>query len=157
MRSVTFTINAAAIELEVEPRMLLCDVLRDHAGLTSVHGACEHGACGACTVLVDGEAVLSCLMFGVQVDGRQVMTVEGLGTEPEHPVQRQLAEHGGLQCGYCTPGMVLAAIGALERNPEMSSDTIERALAGNLCRCTGYTSIVEAVLDAGSDLSGRRP
>jgi carbon-monoxide dehydrogenase small subunit len=150
-------VNQRTYEVDVEPRMLLSDMLRDEIGMTSVHPACEQGACGACTVLVDGEAVLSCLMFAVQTDGRRVTTVEALGAGGDHPVQRRLSEHGGLQCGYCTPAMVLAAIALLERHPELSARTVEQSLAGNLCRCTGYVGIVKAVLDAGKDLGKAGP
>jgi carbon-monoxide dehydrogenase small subunit len=143
---VAFAVNGVEHELELEPRELLVDVLRDHLGLTGVHAACDQGACGSCTVLVDGSGVRSCLMFGVQVAGGHVTTIEGVGAPGDlHPIQRALSEHHGLQCGYCTPGIVLTALELLRDTPEPTAEEIDAGMSGSLCRCTGYTSIVDAV------------
>ncbi len=143
---VAFAVNGVDHELELEPRELLVDVLRDHLGLTGVHAACDQGACGSCTVLVDGSGVRSCLMFGVQVAGRDITTIEGVGSPGDlHPIQRALSEHHGLQCGYCTPGIVLTALELLRDTPEPTAEEIDAGMSGSLCRCTGYTSIVDAV------------
>lgn len=148
---VSFFVNGAEHELEVEPRELLLDVLRLRLDLTSVHAACEQGSCGACTVLVDATAVRSCLMFAVQLQGCEIRTVEGLATDGElHPLQRAFSEHHALQCGFCTPAMVLSALELVEQDDAPTRQEIERALSGNLCRCTGYLSIVDAVEAAGS-------
>jgi aerobic carbon-monoxide dehydrogenase small subunit len=144
--NVTCNVNGNEHSFECEPRELLADVLRDRLGLTGTHLACEQGACGACTVHLDGMAVLSCLIFAVQANGRHVRTIEGVGaTDQLHPLQEQLARHHGLQCGFCTPGMVLAALDLLDREAEPTRADIEEALSGNLCRCTGYAGIVDAV------------
>jgi aerobic carbon-monoxide dehydrogenase small subunit len=145
---IALNVNGEAHELAVEPRMLLLDALRDELGLGGTHAGCEQGACGACTVLVDGEAVRSCLMFAVQARGRVITTIEGLkevSAEDLHPVQQAFSDHHGLQCGFCTPGMVMASVALLDENPEPSEDEIRLALAGNICRCTGYVNIVRAV------------
>jgi aerobic-type carbon monoxide dehydrogenase small subunit (CoxS/CutS family) len=143
---VAFAVNGVDHVLELEPRELLVDVLRDHLGLTGVHAACDQGACGSCTVLVDGSGVRSCLMFGVQVAGHDVTTIEGVGSPGDlHPIQRALSEHHGLQCGYCTPGIVLTALELLRDTPEPTAEEIDAGMSGSLCRCTGYTSIVDAV------------
>jgi carbon-monoxide dehydrogenase small subunit len=145
----SIAVNDRIAEVDVEPRRLLADVLRDEFGLTSVHTACEQGACGSCTVLLDQQAVRSCLLFAVQADGHHVTTVEGLGTPPLlHPVQEALAANHAVQCGYCTPGMVLAAIDVLRREPVPTTEQIEEAMSGNICRCTGYVNITDAVLAA---------
>jgi carbon-monoxide dehydrogenase small subunit len=147
---VTLTVNGSAHELDLEPRELLADVLRDRLGLRSVHLACEQGACGTCTVLVDGRGVRACLVFGVQAAGCEVTTVEALGTPGQlHPIQRALSEHHGLQCGFCTPGMVLSALELLREVPSPTRPEIEEALSGNLCRCTGYAPIVDAIAELG--------
>jgi carbon-monoxide dehydrogenase small subunit len=152
---LSFSVNGDHHELEVEARELLLDVLRQRLGLTSVHAACEQGSCGACTVLVDGSAVRSCLLFAIQLSGRQVRTVEGLVGDGEmHPIQQAFSEHHALQCGFCTPAMVLSALDLLERNPTPTRHEIEHALSGNICRCTGYTSIVDAVEAAASGTRG---
>jgi carbon-monoxide dehydrogenase small subunit len=133
-------------EREVEPRLLLVQFLRDVCGLTGTHVGCETGVCGACTVLVDGQAVKSCTMLAVQADGSEVTTVEGLSCDGKlHPVQEGFWECHGLQCGYCTPGMIMTAVQLLERSSSPSRDEIRHALDGNLCRCTGYAHIVDAV------------
>jgi aerobic carbon-monoxide dehydrogenase small subunit len=143
---LTLTINDQRREDEVEPRMLLVHYLRDVAGLTGTHVGCETSLCGACTVLVDGNAVKSCTVLAVQADGAKVTTVEGLARDGQlHPVQEGFWEEHGLQCGYCTPGMIMASVDLLSRNPNPSEAEIRHALEGNLCRCTGYQHIVKAV------------
>ncbi len=148
------TVNGEVYEREVEPRLLLSDFLRHELGLTGTHVGCEHGVCGACTVLLDGEAVRACLMFAPQVHGREVVTVEGLGTIAEmHPLQQAFQEAHGLQCGFCTPGFLTSLIPFLEENPDPSEEEIREAISGNLCRCTGYVHIVEAVKLAAEKMS----
>ena len=143
--SVKIRVNGVLHEAEVEPRLLLAHFLRETCGLTGTHVGCETSVCGACTVLVDGQAVKSCTMFAVQADGAEVTTVEGLANGEMHPVQEGFWECHGLQCGYCTPGMMMTAVQLLERNQAPSRDEIRHALDGNLCRCTGYTHIIDAV------------
>jgi aerobic carbon-monoxide dehydrogenase small subunit len=143
--SVKIRVNGVLHEAEVEPRLLLAHFLRETCGLTGTHVGCETSVCGACTVLVDGQAVKSCTMFAVQADGAEVTTVEGLGNGEMHPVQEGFWECHGLQCGYCTPGMMMTAVQLLERNEAPTRDQIRHALDGNLCRCTGYTHIIDAV------------
>jgi carbon-monoxide dehydrogenase small subunit len=143
--SVKIRVNGVLHEAEVEPRLLLAHFLRETCGLTGTHVGCETSVCGACTVLVDGQAVKSCTMFAVQADGAEVTTVEGLANGEMHPVQEGFWECHGLQCGYCTPGMMITAVQLLERNQAPTRDEIRHALDGNLCRCTGYTHIIDAV------------
>ena len=143
--SVKIRVNGVLHEAEVEPRLLLAHFLRETCGLTGTHVGCETSVCGACTVLVDGQAVKSCTMFAVQADGAEVTTVEGLANGEMHPVQQGFWECHGLQCGYCTPGMMMTAVQLLERNEAPTRDEIRHALDGNLCRCTGYTHIIDAV------------
>jgi aerobic carbon-monoxide dehydrogenase small subunit len=143
--SVKIRVNGVLHEAEVEPRLLLAHFLRETCGLTGTHVGCETSVCGACTVLVDGQAVKSCTMFAVQADGAEVTTVEGLANGEMHPVQEGFWECHGLQCGYCTPGMMMTVVQLLERNQAPSRDEIRHALDGNLCRCTGYTHIIDAV------------
>jgi aerobic carbon-monoxide dehydrogenase small subunit len=146
---VSVDVNGTTYEREVEPRLLLVHFLRDRLGLTGTHVGCDTSNCGACTVHLDGAAVKSCTVLAVQADGAQVTTIEGLGSPDDlHPVQEAFWEHHGLQCGYCTPGMIMAAVDLLERNPDPSEAQVREALAGNLCRCTGYHNIVKAVLAA---------
>jgi aerobic carbon-monoxide dehydrogenase small subunit len=146
VRRVSFTVNGQQREVEVEPRELLVYVLRERLGLTGTNVGCDTSSCGACTILVDGESVKSCTMLGVQADGLELTTIEGLAPDGElHPVQRAFHEQHGLQCGYCTPGMVLAAVSLLAETPKPSEPEIREALEGNLCRCTGYHNIVRAV------------
>jgi carbon-monoxide dehydrogenase small subunit len=148
--AVTVTVNGAERSRAVPPRLTLADFLREHCHLTGTHLGCEHGVCGACTVLVDGEAVRSCLMFAVQADGTEVTTVEGL-TGPDGgltPVQEAFRDCHGLQCGFCTPGFVVSVTAFLERNPDPTDAEIREALSGNLCRCTGYQGIIRAVRQA---------
>jgi len=149
MREIAITVNGDRRELEVEPRELLVYVIRERLGLTGTNVACDTTSCGACTVLLDGESVKSCTLLAVQADGREVMTIEGLAEDGQlHPVQQAFHEEHGLQCGYCTPGMVLAAVSLLEENANPSEAEIREALEGNLCRCTGYVNIVKAVQHA---------
>jgi carbon-monoxide dehydrogenase small subunit len=145
---VAVTVNGRRYEKTVEPRLLLSDFLRHDLDLTGTHVGCEHGVCGACTVLLDGEPVRSCLMFAVQADGHEVTTVEGLTPEPGtlHPLQEAFWDAHGLQCGFCTPGFLMTLVPFLEANPDPSEAEIRQAISGNLCRCTGYQHIVDAVL-----------
>lgn len=146
MRRISFTVNGAAREVDVEPRELLVYVLRERLGLTGTNVGCDTSSCGSCTVLVNGESVKSCTMLGVQADGLDVTTIEGLATGGAlHPVQQAFHEHHGLQCGFCTPGMVLAATALLEERPSPTDREIALALAGNLCRCGCYVKIAAAV------------
>jgi len=152
MTRVRVEVNGTAVEREVEPRLLLSDFLRHDLGLTGTHVGCEHGVCGACTVLLDGASARSCLMLAVQCDGLSVTTVEGLARNGElHPVQAAFREHHGLQCGFCTAGMVMAAVSLLDELPDPSERDIRLGLEGNLCRCTGYHNIVQAVLAAAGE------
>jgi aerobic carbon-monoxide dehydrogenase small subunit len=153
--NVRLNVNGVEHELEVEPRLLLVHALRENLGLTGTHVGCDTSNCGACTVHVNGEAVKSCTVLAVQADGEQITTIEGLGTEDNlHPMQEAFWNNHGLQCGYCTPGMIMAASALLERNPNPSEQEVRHALEGNLCRCTGYHNIVKSVLDAASKTSG---
>ena len=146
---VSLDVNGTTYEREVEPRLLLVHFLRDQLGLTGTHVGCDTSNCGACTVHLDGVAVKSCTVLAVQADGTKVTTIEGLGAVDDlHPVQEAFCEHHGLQCGYCTPGMIMAAADLLQRNPDPSEHEIREGLAGNLCRCTGYHNIVKAVQHA---------
>jgi carbon-monoxide dehydrogenase small subunit len=146
VEAVNVTVNGRAYSREVEPRLLLVHFLRDQLGLTGTHVGCDTSSCGACTVRLDGETVKSCTLFAFQADGGQVQTIEGLARNGQlHPLQRAFHEQHALQCGYCTPGMIMAATEILERNPDPSDEEIRKALEGNLCRCTGYQTIVEAV------------
>ena len=144
---VTITINEKTYTREAEPRLLLSDFLRHELGLTGTHVGCEHGVCGACTILFDGESARSCLMFAVQADGHDITTVEGLAQSMDqlHPIQQAFWEAHGLQCGYCTPGILMTLVPFLKQNPDPTEDEIRHALSGNLCRCTGYQHIVDAV------------
>jgi aerobic carbon-monoxide dehydrogenase small subunit len=153
---VRVTVNGEARAAEVEPRLLLVHWLRDHLGLTGTHVGCDTTNCGACTVHLDGEAIKSCTVLAVQADGSEVTTIEGLGSSPEdlHPLQAAFWEHHGLQCGYCTPGMIMAAADLLARNPNPSEDEVRHGLEGNLCRCTGYHNIVKAVMAAAESGGG---
>ncbi len=145
---VTVTINGAERTVDVEPRMLLVHVIREALGLAGTHIGCDTTSCGACTVLLDGTPVKSCTMFGVQADGREITTVEGLGAGGLHPVQEAFKEEHGLQCGFCTPGMMLVAAALLEKNADPTEDDVRWAISGNICRCTGYMNIVKAVQTA---------
>ena len=146
MRRIAITVNGARHELELEPRELLVYVLRERLGLTGTNVGCDTSSCGACTVLLDGESVKSCTLLGVQADGAEITTIEGLARNGDlHPVQQAFHESHALQCGYCTPGMVLATVSLLAESPHPSEEEIRSALDGNLCRCTGYHNIVKAV------------
>ena len=148
-QTIRVTINGRLYEEDVEPRLLLSHFLRENIGLTGTHVGCVVGECGACSVLLDGKVVKSCLHFAVQADDREVTTVEGLATDGElSPIQEAFVKHYAFQCGYCTPGMVMTSHALLQRNPNPSEEEIRKALAGNLCMCTGYVQIVEAVKDA---------
>ena len=143
---ITLTVNGETRPISVEPRRTLADALRDDCGLTGTHLGCEHGVCGACTVLLDGEPVRSCLMFAVQAGRRAIRTVEGLADGDElHPLQQAFRDHHALQCGFCTPGFLMLAVGLLEKNSRMDDADLRRALSSNLCRCTGYQNIFKAV------------
>lgn len=157
--TVTVTVNRQTFEREVEPRLLLSDFIRHELGLTGTHVGCEHGVCGACTILLDGQPVRSCLMFAVQVNGREIETVEGLAqSETElHPVQQAFWEAHGLQCGFCTPGFLMTLVPFLEENPHPTEEEIREAISGNLCRCTGYQHIVDAVKLAAEAGLEKRP
>jgi len=150
---VSVTVNGTARTGTVEPRKTLADFLRDDLGLTGTHLACEHGVCGACTVIIDDRAVRSCLQFAVQVDGAVITTVEGLATDGElNPVQRAFMNEHGLQCGFCTPGFVVSATALLASNPDPTDQEIREGLSGNICRCTGYQGILRAVRSAASEM-----
>ena len=149
--NVRLTVNGTEHELDVGPRLLLVHALRDRLGLTGTHVGCDTSNCGACTIHMDGEAVKSCTVLAVQADGAELTTIEGLGTEDNlHPMQEAFWNNHGLQCGYCTPGMIMSATALLERNPNPSEEEVRHGLEGNLCRCTGYHNIVKSVLDAAS-------
>ena len=150
---VELQINGRTVEVDVEPRCSLLDCLRENLSLKGTHAGCEHGVCGACTVLVDGEPVRSCLMLAVQAAGREIRTVEGLANGDElNPLQRAFMEHHGLQCGFCTPGFLMLVTGVLEREPDISDDDLVDMLSSNLCRCTGYQNIVKAVRAAAAQM-----
>nr|WP_280875024.1 MULTISPECIES: (2Fe-2S)-binding protein [unclassified Paenibacillus] len=155
MNNITVTVNGKEHSLSVEPRMLLSDVLRDELGLTGTHVGCEHGICGACTVMMDERPVRSCLVFGVQANQAKILTVEGLSNADGtlHPLQEAFREKHGLQCGFCTPGFLISACHFLEENPHPSREEIREGISGNLCRCTGYQNIVDAVEMAAEMLS----
>jgi carbon-monoxide dehydrogenase small subunit len=144
--TITVTVNGTSYQRTIEPRMLLSDFLRHELGLTGTHVGCEHGVCGTCTILLDGESVRSCLMFAIQAEGHDVRTVEDLGTvENMHPLQAAFQEAHGLQCGFCTPGFLMTLVPFLEQNPSPTEEEIRETISGNLCRCTGYQKIVESV------------
>ena len=155
-QTIALTVNGRAYSRDVEPRLLLVQFLRDELDLTGTHVGCETSLCGACTILVDGRAVKSCTMLAVQADGRAVTTIEGLaggsGNENLHPLQRAFWNEHGLQCGFCTPGMIMAAHELLESRPDATADEIRHGLEGNLCRCTGYENIVRAVQSAAAEM-----
>jgi len=155
--SITLNINGRDHAIAVEPRRTLVDAIREECGQTGTHIGCEHGICGACTVIVDGEPVRSCLMFAVQADNKTIRTVEGLAKGDElHPMQRAFMEHHGLQCGFCTPGFLMLAVGVLEREPDISDEDMLDVLSSNLCRCTGYQNIIKAVRAAAAEMRGHK-
>jgi carbon-monoxide dehydrogenase small subunit len=150
---INLIVNGRSHAVSVAPRKTLADVIREDCGQTGTHLGCEHGICGACTVIVDGAPVRSCLMFGVQADGAEIRTVEGLANGDElHPMQRAFTEHHALQCGYCTPGFLMLATSVLEREPDISDDDLLDVLSSNLCRCTGYVNIIKAVRAAAAEM-----
>ena len=147
---VTMTVNGREYTGRVEPRMTLADFIRGELDLTGTHLGCEHGVCGACTILVDGEAVRSCLLLAVQADGAELMTVEGLAQgEQLHPLQQAFQDNHALQCGFCTPGFLMTAYAFLQENPHPTEEQVRQGISGNICRCTGYTPIIQAILQTG--------
>ena len=155
-RSVSFTLNGKKMEVEVEPRMLLVHLLREELDLTGTHIGCDTTQCGACTVFMDGASVKSCTIFGVQAAGADILTIEGLKQDGDlHPLQQAFWDEHGLQCGYCTPGMIMSAYGLLRDNPSPNEQEIREGLRGNLCRCTGYHNIVKAVQSAAASMRGK--
>jgi carbon-monoxide dehydrogenase small subunit len=155
--NVSVTVNGVAREADVEPRTLLVYFLRETLGLTGTNVGCDTTSCGSCTVLLDGESVKSCNLLAVQVDGREVTTIEGLATDGQmHPIQEAFHRNHGLQCGYCTPGMIMAAASYLRENPDPTDEQVRESLEGNLCRCTGYHNIVKSILDAAGQMSGAK-
>lgn len=158
MIDVTLTVNGSRSSIKVDPRKTAADMLREDLGLTGTHLGCEHGACGACTILVDGATSRSCLMLAGQLDGADVMTIEGLAPEGDlHPLQNALRDRHAFQCGFCTPGFVMAAVEMLRENPSPTEAEVREAIAGNVCRCTGYQSIVEGILLAAERGFGPTP
>ena len=155
-RKIRITVNGQAREGWAEPRRLLVDFLREDLGLTGTHVGCEHGICGACTVMLNGEAARSCLMLAVQARNHEISTIEGLANKDgeHHPLQQAMHDHHGLQCGYCTPGILMTMTAFLDENPSPGEDEVREALSGNLCRCTGYQNIVDAVLAAAERMRG---
>ena len=154
---ITLNINGRDYNVRVEPRRTLVDVIRDDCGQTGTHIGCEHGICGACTVILDNEAVRACLMFAVQAHGKRIRTVEGLADGDKlHPLQAAFIAHHGLQCGFCTPGFLMLATNALETNPNITDEEILEVLSSNLCRCTGYQNIIKAVRSAAAEMRAAR-
>lgn len=154
-KQMTLTVNGRQHDVFVEPRKTLADTLREDCSLTGTHLGCEHGVCGACTVLLDGEPVRSCLMFAIQCENTEIRTVEGLADGDElHPMQKAFWEHHGLQCGFCTPGFLMLATGVLEQKPDISDEEMREVLSSNLCRCTGYQNILTAVRSAAEEMRG---
>ena len=156
-RQISLTVNGETREAMVEPRRLLSDVLRDEFGLTGTHVGCEHGVCGACTVLIDDQPARACLTYAIQMEGHEITTIEAVGGETMSPLQRALHEEHGLQCGFCTPGIVMTFEAFLSDTPNPSEDQVRDVLSGNLCRCTGYQNIVAAVLKAAKTMREERP
>ena len=155
MKQVRFTVNGTSYELDVNPWETLVDVLRNDLGLTGTKEGCGLGECGACTIIMDGKAVNSCLVLAAEADGRQITTIEGLADDDElHPIQEAFVECGGLQCGFCTPGMILSTKALLDEKPNPSEEEIRRGIAGNLCRCTGYSKIIESIKAAAEYMQG---
>lgn len=152
---ISFVINGKKKEMAISPNTTLLELLRDHLSLTGTKNGCEAGECGACTVLLDGRPVYACLVLAPKVDGKEIITIEGIGEEGKlHPVQKAFLTHGAVQCGFCTPGMILAAKALLDENPHPSREEIEDAISGNLCRCTGYLQIVKAIEASGKGGKG---
>lgn len=156
MKKIRIRVNDEVCELEAQPSLTLLQVLRDRLSLTGTKSGCETGDCGACTVILDGKAVNSCLVLAVEADGKTVLTIEGLAKEGQlHPVQQAFVDKGAIQCGFCTPGFVMAAKALLDRNPDPSEADVRHGLEGNICRCTGYTKIIESVLSAAKVMKER--
>ena len=156
-RAITLTINGKDHTVTVEPRRTLVDAIRDDCGQTGTHIGCEHGVCGACTILIDGEPMRSCLMFAVQAEGHSIRTVEGLQQgERLHPMQEAFMRHHALQCGFCTPGFLMLAVGVLEKRPDLDGQELIDIISSNLCRCTGYENIIKAVRAAAADMKAQR-
>jgi carbon-monoxide dehydrogenase small subunit len=154
--AITLTINGRDYAIDVEPRRTLVDAIREDCGQTGTHIGCEHGVCGACTVIVDGEPMRSCLMFAVQADGKSIRTVEGLADgDTLHPMQQAFMDNHGLQCGFCTPGFLMLAVGVLEHEPDISDEDLLDVLSSNLCRCTGYQNIIKAVRAGAKAMRGK--
>ena len=157
MTNVSVTVNGVAREADVEPRTLLVYFLRETLGLTGTNVGCDTSSCGSCTVLLDGESVKACTLLAAQVDGREVTTIEGMAADGQlHPIQEAFRRNHGLQCGYCTPGMIMAAASYLQENPSPTEEEVRHALEGNLCRCTGYHNIVQSILDAAGQSAGAK-
>ena len=157
MKQVRLTVNGTLYELSVKPWETLIDVLRDHLGLTGTKEGCGLGECGACTVIMEGKAVNSCLVLAAEADGKRIATIEGLAVGDKlHPVQEAFIEHGGLQCGFCTPGMIMSAKVLLDENPNPSEEEIRKGIAGNFCRCTGYAKIIESIKAAAENMQGMK-
>ncbi|MEJ2717799.1 MAG: (2Fe-2S)-binding protein [Deltaproteobacteria bacterium] len=153
---IALTVNGDTYDLLVSPNQTLLEVLREKLGLMGTKRGCDLGACGACTVLMDGEAVLSCLLLAVDAAGKEIVTIEGLAEEGElHPLQKSFIEHGGLQCGFCTPGLIMTAKAVLDEDPHPTEESVKRKIAGNLCRCTGYKKVTEAIMSAADRMEGR--
>jgi carbon-monoxide dehydrogenase small subunit len=152
---ISLIVNGVKYEKEVEARKLLVDFIREDLGLTGTHIGCEHGQCGACTVIFNGKSLKSCLMFAVQADGAEILTVEGLARNGKlHPIQEAFWENHGLQCGYCTPGMLMSSYMLLKENPKPTEEEIRKGISGNICRCTGYVNIVKAIKEASKKIEG---
>ena len=157
MANVSVTVNGVAREADVEPRTLLVYFLREALGLTGTNVGCDTSSCGSCTVLLDGESVKSCTLLAVQADGREITTIEGMATDGQmHPIQEAFHRNHGLQCGYCTPGMIMAAASYLKETPNPTEEQVRLSLEGNLCRCTGYHNIVKSILDAAGQMTGAK-
>lgn len=156
-QAIALTVNGDIFEVLISPNQTLLEVLREKLGLMGTKRGCDLGACGACTVLVDGEAYLSCLMLALDAVGKQITTIEGLGENGQlHPLQQSFVETGGLQCGFCTPGMIMTAKAVLDEEPEPTEESVKKKMAGNLCRCTGYKKVIEAVMSASGKMGGKR-
>lgn len=154
---IALTINGQSYDVVVEPRMTLLDVLRDNLGLTGVKKGCDLGNCGSCTVLVEGKPVLACLLLAIEAQGKAIVTIEGLARNGQlHPLQQAFIDYSALQCGFCTPGMILSAKALLDKNPQPTEEEVKEAISGNFCRCTGYTNIVEAILKAAQSGRGEK-
>ncbi len=156
MKQVKLTVNGTLYELSVQPWETLVEVIRDNLGLTGTKEGCGLGECGACTVIMDGKTVNSCLVLATEANGKQITTIEGLADDDKlHPIQEAFIEYGGLQCGFCTPGMIMSAKALLGENPSPDDEEIRRGIAGNLCRCTGYTKIIESIKVAAKNMGGK--